>query len=82
MLAKGIEKSPLSSRLKLLLARSMIAEEQLAEASELIDAVLAIKPKEGEALFLKGIVFLAQGDTLKAIQNWEDALGFRLESVR
>jgi cytochrome c-type biogenesis protein CcmH/NrfG len=80
VLARGIEKAPRSSRLKLLLARSKLIDGDLEGAADLLNGVLAIKPREGEALYLSGVVFLERGDTLQAIETWENALRSALES--
>ena len=77
-LAAGIRKAPLSSRLKLLQARLKVARSELTEAGELIDGVLAIKPNEGEALYLKGLVSLEQGDSTGAVTAWRQALDVSL----
>ena len=79
VLAEGVENAPLSSRLKLFLARLKLAQGDLEGATELLDQVLAIKPKEGEALYLRGLACLDRGDTLQAMEEWESALRFSLE---
>ena len=74
-LSKGVEKAPKSTRLKLLLARVEIDRLNFDSASSLIDSVLAIKPREPQALYLKGIYHLSQSDTTQAI----DVMGRALE---
>jgi len=74
LLASGVEKAPLSARLKLMLARYKIAVGSLEEASKLIDGVLAINARSGEALYLKGRIYQEQGDTLQAIETYKLAL--------
>lgn len=78
MLEVGVKAAPLSSRLKLLLARLMLAQGNIDSAAELVDGVLLVKPREGEALYLRGRIFLERGDTARAIDSWEEALRARL----
>ena len=49
-----------------------------AGALELLNAVLAIKPKEGEALYLKGLALSHQGDTTQAVELYQKALDISL----
>lgn len=72
-LSEGTEKAPLSTRLKLMLARYLISRGSLDEAAVQIDMVLAIKPKEGEALFLKGLILEKQDDTNGALEMYRNA---------
>ncbi len=58
----GIEKAPKSSRLKLLLARIKISLGDYAKALELTESVLKIKPREGKALYYKGLALKGLGD--------------------
>lgn len=78
-LSLGVERCTLSSRLKLFLTRLKIAAGQYDEARQLVDAVLAIKPRSGEALFLKGMILIPQGDTAAAIDLFEKALEYNRE---
>jgi tetratricopeptide (TPR) repeat protein len=78
VLTAGTAAVPLSSRVKLLLARLLIASGQIDEAETLLDAVLAIKPHEGEALYLKGQVVLTRGDSTKAMDLFEQAIDIAL----
>jgi tetratricopeptide (TPR) repeat protein len=73
-LNQGIKLAPLSSRLKLLLARLHLKNNNLDEAGTLITTVLRFKTKHSEALYLKGLLSLAQGDTLKTLESWQSAL--------
>ena len=81
-LTAGTAAAPLSSRLKLLLARVLFTKGKPAEASEHIDAVLAVKPREPEALYLRGLVRLAQGDTASALSDWTRSLESVLREKR
>ena len=74
MLETGVEEAPLSSRLKLLLARLRLAEGRMDAAGGLVDDVLSVKPREEEALYLKGLIALERGDTTRAIDSWQKAL--------
>jgi uncharacterized protein HemY len=74
LLHDGIAAAPLSSRLKLYLARLRLAAGAAAAADSLVSQVLAIKPREGEALYLKGEVLLYQGDSTQALDYWQRAV--------
>jgi len=74
VLAAARELSPRSFRVSLLLARGRLVLGAPASADSLVDEVLALKPDDGEALFLKGLVRLAEGDTARALEAWERAL--------
>lgn len=73
-LAAGMQAAPLSSRLKLQFARVLLERGRADEAAEHVDAVLAIKPREAEALYLRGLVRLAHGDTTSALDDWSRSL--------
>jgi cytochrome c-type biogenesis protein CcmH/NrfG len=73
-LSEGVQKAPLSSRLKLFLARLEIARGGLEDAAQLVNKVLAIKPDEGEAHYLFGLIHLERGDTTQALDTWQKAL--------
>lgn len=70
----GVERAPMSSRIKLALARLKLATGATEEATTLIDAVLAIKPRQSEALYLRGMCFLAVGDSTAALERMQKAL--------
>lgn len=78
ILRVGSEKAPLSSRIKLLLAEMLLSRQNIDEASPLVDAVLAIKPREGEALYLKGVIQMERGDTAAALDTFQRALEIAL----
>jgi Flp pilus assembly protein TadD len=73
-LTLGSEKVPLARRLKIYLAHLLLAGGQNDQALELINSVLAIKPGEGEALYLKGVLLQKAGDNAGAIEAYEKAL--------
>ncbi len=73
-LTLGSEKAPLARRLKIYLAHLLLAGGQNDQALELINSVLAIKPGEGEALYLKGVLLQKAGDNTGAIEAYEKAL--------
>jgi tetratricopeptide (TPR) repeat protein len=79
ILAVGIEAAPLSTRLRILSARLSLAQNQPEEALAVLEPVLAIKPKESQALYLKGAALLNKGDTAQAIGYLEKALKYGLE---
>ena len=60
VLTTGVESAPRSTRLKLLLARHKLNKGAVPEASELIESVLAIKPREGWGVMVKGVVVLPE----------------------
>lgn len=72
--ASGVERAPMSSRMKLALARLKLIAGATEEASSLIDNVLAIKPRQSEALYLRGMCSLASGDSTVAIERFQKAL--------
>jgi Flp pilus assembly protein TadD len=78
ILADGVKKAPLSTRLKLLYTRHLINNGSLDEAAGQIDMILGIKPEEGEALYLKGLILQEQADTTEALKMYEKALGASL----
>lgn len=78
-LREGSEKAPLSRRIKILLARLEIAHNNYTEASAIIDRVLAINPREGEALYLKGLILLAEGDSTGAAVILKEALEIAMD---
>jgi len=73
-LADGVRVAPLSSRLKILLGRVELARGNMDRTSELMKEILAIKPREGEALYVQGLVQLAGGDTTGAMDSWRRSL--------
>ena len=82
MLVEGTEKAPLSTRMKLLLARLQLAEGSPEEAAALLDGVLVIRPKDGESLYLRGLAYLAVGDSLAALEAWRTSLEITVEGGR
>jgi tetratricopeptide (TPR) repeat protein len=77
-LRQGVEISPLSSRLKILLARILLTQNNTNEAVVVIDAVLTIKPKLPEALYLKGLSLLAQNDSTQAVIFFQKSLEYQI----
>lgn len=75
ILSDGISKSPMSTRLKILSSKILLNQGSFAEAGLLLDKILAIKPREGEALYLKGVSLLEVNDTAAAIEKFQKALG-------
>ncbi len=78
ILTRGMELAPLSSRIKLLLARVKLAQEIPDEAERLIFDVLAIMPHDADALYLAGSVALARGDSTLTLARWQEALAVEL----
>lgn len=74
--ASGVEKAPLSSRLKIMLARTKIIAGDPEGALTLLDKILMIKPHESEALYLKGSIFLEKGETANALEVLQKALDY------
>ena len=74
ILGQGVERAHFSTRLKLLLARLQIAAGTAAEAGTLVDGVLKIRPRDGEALYVRGLAYLAVGDSLAALSAWRTSL--------
>ena len=67
-------------RLKIALGRLEFTRGHIEQAAELTDGVLAIKPREGEALYLRGLIRLAEGDTTEALDAWRSSLEVSLEA--
>lgn len=78
-LEKGVEMAPLSTRNRLLLARLKLGLNAPDEALEQIEKVLAVKPRESEALYLKGMAYLAKSDTTTAVEAFEKSLDTSFE---
>jgi Tfp pilus assembly protein PilF len=74
VISLGVDRAPLSQRLALQKARFCLEDGALEEAGALVDRVLIIPRNRGEALYLKGQIQLARGDSLAALQSWHDAL--------
>ncbi|MEE8575782.1 MAG: tetratricopeptide repeat protein [candidate division Zixibacteria bacterium] len=68
VLDAGIEHAPKSSRLKLYLSRIRLKQGKTESALSLAEGVLAIKPRESEALYLKGMALVQQGDSAQATE--------------
>ena len=81
-LTEGTAAAPLSSQLKLLLARVRLGQGRSEEAAALAGTVLAVKPREGEALYLRGLARLAAGDTTAALADWSLSLDAALREGR
>jgi tetratricopeptide (TPR) repeat protein len=81
-LSTGTSVAPLASRTKLLLAQVYLVSGNVGEAQILIDEVLAIKPSEGEALYLKGLSLLAVQDTAAALDKLEQAIEVGLSKAQ
>ena len=73
-LEEGITKVPLSSRLKIITSRLYINVGKPDEALAYLEAVLKIKPKNAESLYLSGIIYLQKADSTQALDLFEKAL--------
>ena len=73
-LVQGSSRAPLSTRIKLFLARLHLIGGDVASAEAALDHILAIKPNEGEAHYLKALVQLQRSDTTAALESFEHAL--------
>jgi Tfp pilus assembly protein PilF len=73
-LRQGASRAPLSTRIKLLLARLDLIGGDPVEAEAILNQVLAIKPNEAEALYLKALLQLQRSDTTAALESFEHAL--------
>lgn len=51
-------------------ANKLFKQGRHAQAMEKVDAILASKPKDAQARFLKGLIFAEQGDTSEAIKTF------------
>lgn len=78
VLVEGTSKAPFSARIKLLLARLYLVDGKTDQAVQLIDTVLAIKPRLGEALYLKGMASAILSDSAAAVEALAKALEITL----
>ena len=78
VLVEGTSKAPFSARIKLLLARLYLVDGKTDPAVQLIDTVLAIKPRLSEALYLKGVANAILSDSAAAIEVLAKALEISL----
>jgi tetratricopeptide (TPR) repeat protein len=74
VLEEGVEKAPMSTRLRLLLVRLKIGTGDVEGAVPHLDYILKIKPNEGETLYLKGLTLLEQNDSAKAVEAFLKAM--------
>ncbi len=74
VLSQGSDVAPLSTRIKILLSRIKIEQKDFEASAELLDAILRIKPREPETLYLRGITYLHMNDTTKAIEYLKHGL--------
>ena len=74
VLTEGIAKAPLSGRVRLLLVRLQLDAGEYDEAEQSLTTLLSFKPSNPEALYLKGFVGLARGDTVATLDDWQKAL--------
>ena len=73
ILAEGVAVAPLSRRLKLLLALVRI-ETDPESSRKLVDEVLMMRRNDTDALYLRGRLALAEGDSARALAVWGDLL--------
>ena len=77
-LVEGVRLAPLSRRLKLLLARVWVESGKTLEADELVSEVMVLRPLDVDALYIKGLIALAENDSTAAIEFWDQALSNEL----
>lgn len=73
-LSEGVKMAPRSSRLKLLLANIQLKHMNYDVVLSLTNEVLAFKPNEGMALYLKGSALMDTGDTTGALVEFDKAI--------
>jgi Flp pilus assembly protein TadD len=81
VLTEGIVKAPLSGRVRLLLVRLQLDAGEFDEAGQSLTTLLRFKPNNPEALYLRGYLGLARGDTVATLDDWQTALE-KLQSRR
>ena len=81
-LVEGTRVAPLSRRIKLLLARVRIEAGKIDEAEEIVNGVMALRPKDFDCRYLQGLIALARADTTEAITIWESTLAEKLGGGR
>jgi tetratricopeptide (TPR) repeat protein len=72
---QGVGAAPLSQRLNLLQAGMCLESGETSTAREIVEKVLALHRGSTEALYLRGRIELAEGDSLTALATWRHALG-------
>lgn len=77
-LVEGVRLAPMSRRLKLLLARVWVEAGKTTEAEELVGEVMSLRPRDVDALYIKGLIALASSDSTAAIEIWDTALSEEL----
>lgn len=77
-LVEGVRLAPLSRRLKLLLARVWVEAGKTSEAEELVAEVMSLRPRDVDALYIKGLIALARSDSTAAVEFWDTALSEEL----
>jgi tetratricopeptide (TPR) repeat protein len=80
ILNEASQVAPRSTRIKLLLARIHLNKGSWEEPLTLTENVLAIKPMDGEASYLRGWGLLLQGDTAQATKIFETVLAKELDT--
>jgi Tfp pilus assembly protein PilF len=70
----GVERAPMSQRLALQKARFCLQDGDLDQARSIVQRVLILPRHKVEALYLRGQVELAEGDSLTAMETWHEAL--------
>ena len=81
ILTAGVAKSPLSRRLKLLLARVKVAGGDPDGAATLVAEVTALRAHDLDAIYLQGLIALARGDSTTAASVWDAALMAQAEEA-
>jgi len=81
ILVEATQKAPRSNRIKLLLARIHLEQGHWEEPLTLTRSVLAIKPLDGEAMYLLGWGLFLSGDTAQTIEIFEQVLAKELDGA-
>lgn len=82
ILSEASQTAPRSKRIKLLLARIHLRKGNWEEPLALTESVLAFKPSDSEASYLRGWGLLLRGDTAQAVEIFEQVLARELDGAR
>lgn len=77
-LVEGVGLAPMSRRLKLMLARVWVELGKTDEADDLVSQVMVLRPLDVDALYIKGLIALADSDSTAAVEFWDKALSEEL----
>ena len=78
---EGVAVAPMSRRLKLTLAFLYTIQGD-ERAAGLVDEVLMLRRNDVDALYLRGLMALAEGDSVTALETWDGVLAAKIQGSR